>query len=61
MAEGQAMRIVIDNCSRVPWHVAVLLVYLRIKGDTVKETERHVKIEKQQKGQEIIFTVRDER
>ena len=55
------MRIVIDNCSRVPWNVAVLLVYLRIKGDTVKETERHVKIEKQQKGQEIIFTVRDER
>lgn len=60
MAEGQAMRVIIENYSRVPLPVAVLMVFLKLNGNSDKEKERHVVIEKQEKIDGTIFTVRDE-
>ena len=60
VAEGQAMRVIIENYSRVPLPVAVLMVFLKLNGNSDKEKERHVVIEKQEKIDGTIFTVRDE-
>lgn len=54
------MRVIIENYSRVPLPVAVLMVLLKLNGNSDKEKERHVVIEKQEKIDETIFTVRDE-
>lgn len=40
--------------------VAVLMVFLKLNGNSDKEKERHVVIEKQEKIDGTIFTVRDE-
>ena len=57
VAEGQAMRVIIENYSRVPLPVAVLMVFLKLNGNSDKEKERHVVIEKQEKIDGTIFTI----
>lgn len=54
------MRVIIENYSRVPLPVAVLMVFLKLNGNSDKEKERHVVIKKQEKIDGTIFTVRDE-
>ena len=54
------MRVIIENYSRVPLPVAVLMVFLKLNGNSDKEKERHVVIEKQEKIDGTIFTVRDD-
>ena len=55
------MRVIIENYSRVPLPVAVLMVFLKLNGNSDKEKERHVVIEKQEKIDGTIFTVNDEK
>lgn len=54
------MTVTINNFSRLTVREAVLIAFLMLNGNDEKVKERHVRIEKGEKTNEIVFTVKDE-